>query len=151
MLQSLNDVVIGDFAWVSTGLDIKCFQLIANLIVKNEWSKEKIWNFMGDVILTKLKSDDSAFVNVAAMIVYNIIISKNPELDKQQILKICLDNYRKFLNEPTNHLPDFVSILMDFLICGDISADKTYKELEINDQRTALYYIHDYIENESNA
>lgn len=150
MLQSLKDVTTGNFACVSTGLDIKAFQLIANLVVKNEWSQEKVWNFMSDVILAKFELGDSAFVNVAAMIIHNIILNKNSQLDEQKIFKICLNHYKAFLSAPTNQLPDFVSILTDFLICQSSDVVDIYKQLEPEYQKTALYYVHDYIENESN-
>lgn len=149
-LSALTDVTTGKFSNLSPELEIKGFQLIANLIVKNETSQDKIWNFMSDVILAKLESDDTAFVNVAAMIVYNLALSKRQQLDKHKIFKVCQDHYKSFLNQPSNQIPDFVHILLDFLLCKTSDGVEIFIKLEPGDQKTALYYIQDYVENEFN-
>lgn len=150
MLQSLKNVSSGKFASISSILELKCFQLIANLCVKNEWSQEKIWTSMSDVVLAKFESNDNSFVNVSAMVVYNMVLSKMSQLEPQQVVKISLKHFKTFLETPTNSLPDFVHILMDYLICKSCEALETYKQLEPEDQKTALYYIHDHIDDESN-
>lgn len=150
MLQSLKDVVNGKLNEFMENLDLKCFQLVANLCVKNEWSQEKVWLTMSDVITKKFEGDDSSFVNVAAMIVYNIILGKTSHIDQHQVVITCLNHFKSFLQTPTNPLPDFVSILMDFLFCKSSDALETFIQLDPENQKTALYYIHDYIEDESN-
>lgn len=150
MLSSLKDVSSGKFGNVSPILELKCFQLIANLCVKNEWSQEKIWISMSDVVMAKFESDDNSYVNVSAMVVYNMVLSKMSQLNHQQIVKISLKHFKTFLETPANSLPDFVHILMDYLICKSSEALETYKQLEPEDQKTALYYIHDHIDDETN-
>lgn len=150
MLQSLKETVNGKLNQFMDNLDLKCFQLVANLCVKNEWSQEKIWLSMGDVITKKFESDDVSFVNVAAMIIYNMILGKASHIDQNQVAITCLDHFKNFLQTPTNPLPDFVSILMDFLFCKNSEALETFMQLDPENQKTALYYIHDYIEDESN-
>lgn len=150
MVHVLKELISGSYADISPCLGVKSFQLVANLIVKNEWSQEKIWNSMNDVILKKLESKDSAFVNVAAMMVYNMILGKKVQIDELTVFKICLCHIKAFLKLPTNHLPDFVSILSDYLICKSSYALDIYKNLEAEEQKIALFYIHDYIENETN-
>lgn len=150
MLQSFKDVSVGNFAYISSILELKCFQLIANLCVKNEWSQEKIWITMSDVILAKYENGDSSFVNVSAMVIYNMVLSKMSQLDHQQIVKISLKHFKTFLENPTILLPDFVHILMDHLMCKSSLALETYKQLEPEYQKTALYYIHDHIDDETN-
>lgn len=151
MLSSLKDIVNGKLNEFMKNLDLKCFQLVANLCVKNEWSQEKIWTTMGDVINEKFAGDDNSFVNVASMIIYNMILGKaSHHIDHHLVVSTCLNHFKIFLQTPTIALPDFVSILMDFLFCKSNEALETYMQLEPENQKTALYYIHDYIEDESN-
>lgn len=149
MQHSLKEVIAGKFANISKNIDLKCFQLIANLCVQNEFTQAKIWNLMSDVVIGKLKCDDNSFVNVAAMIIYNIILSKASDVDQREIVNISLGHYRNFIKTPSNSLPDFLHILMDFMICESENILEIYKEMEPENQKTLLYYINDHIEDDS--
>lgn len=150
MLHSLKELTAGKFAKISKNIDLKSFQLIANLCVQNEFAQAKVWSSMSDVVITKLESEDNSFLNVAAMIVYSIILSKASEVDQRQIVSILLHHYSNFIKTPTNSLPDFFYILMDFMICESEDALEIYKDLQPEDQKTFLFYINDHIEDESN-
>lgn len=150
MIKALNSVISSNYPKVSHDLELKCFQLIANLCVKNEWSQRKIWASMSNAVVSKFEGADKSFVNVSAMIVYNMILSKEPQLDKQQIVRISLHHYSVFLKTPSEGFPDFVSILMDFVICKDSDVLDVYKHLDPEDQKVFLFYIHDHVENYSN-
>jgi ataxin-10 len=149
MLESLKEVTAGKLANISKTIDLKCFQLIANLCVQNKLSQAKVWDSMSDVVLAKFETDDNCFVNVAAMIIYNIILSKASDVDHKQIVNISLRHYSNFMKDPTNPLPDFLHILMDFIICDNEDVLSIYQELQPEDQKTFLYYINDHLEDES--
>lgn len=148
MIQSLLDVLLGSPATVSRIRQLKTFQLVANLCVQNKFSQQKIWERLQDVIIARFNGDDKDFANVAAMIIYNMILSELPDVDQLQILKISLRHFS--LAAPANPLPDFIHILMDFMLCKNEDCLELYKELGPEDQKTALYYIQDYVEEESN-
>lgn len=149
MLETMKKIIAGQFEDTSKTIDIKCFQLIANLCVQNDVSQAKIWCSLGDVIIEKFNCDDYSFLNVAAMIVHNIILSKHHDIDQKNILDISLHQYSVYLKDPTNSLPDFLHILMDFMICENENILKIYTELSLENQKTFLYYINDHVEDES--
>lgn len=149
MLEALKNVISSKFCNISPTHEIKCFQLIANLCVKNEWSQAKLWSSMSDLITVKFESEEKSFVNVAAMIIYNMILSKVPQVDLHKIINISLYHFSKFLKDSSESLPDFVSILMDFMICHSEEVVDIYKQLEPPNQKMFLYYVHDHVENDS--
>lgn len=150
MLQTLQNVVSGKHSNVSEELVLRGFQLLANLCVKNEWCQEKIWRSMSADVLAKFESDKAALVNVGAMIVYNILLSKVSQIDLKLITRISLRHFRTFLRNVATPLPDFVHILTDFVICKSDDVIEIYSELQSDDQKTFLYYVHDYVDDESN-
>lgn len=149
MLLLLNEIVSGQ-TLVTKELEIKFFQLIANLCVGNKYSQEKIWASMSELIETKLESDDSSFVNVSAMIIYNMILNDISPIAKKSIVESCLKRYRTFLTSPNKPIPDFVHILMDYVMCKSCYSLDIYRKLSTEDQKTTLYYVVDYVEEESN-
>lgn len=150
MLQTLRNIVSHEGDKFSSNSQLKCFQLVANLCVKNPCTQEKIWAEMNELVTSQLRNKDFQFVNVASMIVYNMILSKQPALDVGAIIKITLNLYQNFLKEPTSSLPDFLHIMMDHVICKSPGGSDVYKNLTPADQKICLYYIHDYVEEEAN-
>lgn len=149
MIHALNEVLSGTSS-VSKHLEIKFFQLIANLCVNNKYSQEKIWNSMSCLIVEKLSSDDVGFVNVAAMITYNVILSEAAQVDLTLIARLNINHFESFLKSPEKPLPDFIHILLEHLLCKSAAFVEIYKQLEPEQQKSALYFIHDYVEDESN-
>lgn len=150
MLQALKDTIDGKVAIISEDLQLKSFQLVANLCVKNEWSLEKIWTSMSDLIITKFENDDHGSVNVAAMIIYNMVLSKVHQLNYHRVVEISLRHYGGFLSNSSKSLPDFVKILMDYTICRHQNVLDIYTLLQPDDQKTFLYYVHDHVEEDNN-
>jgi hypothetical protein len=150
MLKALKDTINGNIVITSEVLQVKCFQLLANLCVKNEWSLEKVWSSMSDLIITKFESDNHGIVNIAAMIIYNMVLSKVHQLNYHQVVEISLHHYNSFLKDSSRSLPDFVKILMDYTICQNPNILDIYILLEQDDQKTFLYYVHDHVEEDSN-
>lgn len=148
MIPSLLNVLLSGSKNVSRIHQLKTFQLVANICVQNQFSQGKIWGDLQDVIIARLEGDDKDFTNVAAMITYNMILSELPDVDQLQIFKISLRHFS--LATPANPLPDFIHILMDFMLCKSENCLELYKQLGPEDQKTALYYIQDYVEEETN-
>lgn len=84
------------------------------------------------------------------MIIHNMLINNVPQVDSLQVVNISLRHYASFLKDSTKSLPDFVHILLDFIICSSGETLEIYKQLEPDNQRTFLYYVHDHVENDSN-
>ncbi|CRK93464.1 CLUMA_CG007000, isoform A [Clunio marinus] len=150
MLQMLKNVISNKFPGISKDQELKCFQLIANLCVKNEWSQKKIWESMSGIILDNFRSENNPFVTVSGMIIYNTILSKASLVNLKYILQISLRHYSSFLKNPKNSLPDFVQIILSYVVSGNEDILEIYKELESDEQKILLYYIHDHIEDPSN-
>lgn len=151
MLAMINEIIIGkNYSEVSRNVQIKSFQLVANLCVDNIETQEIIWDFMGSVIKMKLECDDKDFVNVAAMILHCMVLSNHSKLNQLELLKTSLSHFKLFLEEPSNVVPDFIHILLDHLICTNPNALDLYNQLEAEGKKMALYYIHDYVDIESN-
>lgn len=149
MLAALNSILKGNIHNASDDIEIRTFQLIGNLCVQNKITQEKIWNSLKETIIEKFEMSEGPFINVGAMIIYNLILSGSPSLDQRQVLSICLSHYQNFLNQSTTSLPDFVLVLMDFMICANDKIVEIYKDLGTADIKNLLFYIHDHIENES--
>lgn len=149
MLQTLHKIINCEVTDLPQNLELKSFQLLANLCVNNKWSQEKIWTAMSDAIVTKFKSGDSSHINVGAMIVYNLMLSKVSQLDSQQIIEISLHHYANFLKDTAKPLPDFVHILLDYMICKNGDILEVYQKLGPQDAKTFLYYVHDHLEDDS--
>lgn len=105
---------------------------------------------MNELIVEKLKCDDAGFINVAAMIIYNIVLSETTEMDLLRIAQECLKHFESFLTTPEKPLPDFVHILLESLLCKSYTSVDIYKQLEPEQQKTSLYFIHDFVSEESN-
>lgn len=150
MLETLKEILLLPEEKLNADQQIKCFQLVANLCVMNKWAQEKIWETMSEDIVAKFTESDNQFMNVAAMIIYNMVLNKQASLSVDAIAKIALNHYRTFLNDPSKSLPDFLHILMDFIFCKTASGLELYQSFEQEDQKTFLFYVHDYVEEESN-
>ncbi|KAG5675809.1 hypothetical protein PVAND_005681 [Polypedilum vanderplanki] len=147
MLESLKEMLKNEekkFDNVKT----KVFELIANLCVKNEKCQKKIWNEVNELIICELTSSNVQNVNISAMIIYNIKIGINENIEIEQALNVALDHYDNFLKNNIS-MPDFLHILLDYFICS-CDVVQSYKKLTSEKQRIFLYYVNDYIENESN-
>jgi hypothetical protein len=150
MLQSLKEILSNQFLNVSRDIELKCFQLVANLCVKNESTLEKIHQSMFNVIMAKFEGDDNSFLNVSAMIIYNLILNKSSSLDQKHVVQMCAQHYSNVLKNPTNSLPDFVHILLEFFICKSENVVEIFEKLEPDEQKIFLYYVHDHVEVETN-
>lgn len=129
---------------------LQCFQLLANLCVQNQKVQRLIWDSCGALIMENLNSNESKFVNIAAMIIYNIYFNKSSEIEMKKVIENCLHHYDSFLQNSTNPLPEFVHILLDHFICGTDEIGEAYEHLNSHEKKLFLFYIHDHIENESN-
>ena len=152
MLQSLANSTQPVDSKFPSEIKVKCFQLVANLSVNNRVNQEKIWNTLGEVIVLNLENSDPKFVNVSAMLLFNMILGQQSTItiDMIKIGKICLSQYQKFVDEAPNAVPDFLHILLDHIVCKSSSNLMIYKELESEQQKTFLYCVQDFIEDESN-
>lgn len=150
VLAIIESLVEGHHINVSRNVQIKSFQLLANSCVDNFETQEIILSRMSELITRKLACNDKDFVNVAAMICHCMCLSDHSQLDRLDILKNSLGHFKLFLQNPSAEVPDFVHILLDHLICTSPKALGLYKQLEVEDQKAVLHYIHDYIEIESN-
>lgn len=149
MMQSLHKIIYNQISDFPPNLELKSFQLLANLSVNNKWSQEKIWTSMNEIIIKKFDSDDNSHANVAAMIIYNLVLSKVSQLNMQQIVEISIRHYDKFLKNTSKPLPDFIHILMEFMICKNSDILEVYHKLEPQNLKTFLYYIQDHMETDS--
>ncbi|CAO1357812.1 unnamed protein product [Diamesa hyperborea] len=130
-------------------VELKCFQLIANLCVQNKSSQDKIWTSMSDIIFKKFKSTENSYVNVSSMIIYNLVINESPHIDQKEVVKISLSHYEEFLKNSHKPLPEFVFILMDYMICLNPCILGIYKELEDKELQNFLFYVNDHLEDEA--
>lgn len=133
MLSTLNDIIIGKkYNDVSRNIQIKSFQLVANLCVDNFDTQQTIMDSMNSLIYSKLECDDKEFINVAAMILHCMVLSNHSDVNQVEILKTSLKHFKLFLDQPTNVVPDFVHILLDHLICTNSSALELYNQLHVS-------------------
>lgn len=150
ILSTIKTIINKNPSEISRNIQIKTFQLVANLCVDNIKTQEVILNLMGNLITSKLECQDKDFVNVAAMIMHCMILSKHSNLNQLEILGTSLDHFKRFLEDPSSLVPDFVHILLDLLICTSDNAMKYFQQLDAEHQKIALFYIHDYVDIESN-
>lgn len=150
MLETLREILKSDESY-EKDLKLKLFQLLANISVQNEKAQRKIWTEANEQLLEKLnESNDLGYVNVAAMMIYNMILSGIASEHKEEILKCALHQYDNLLKSQLPTLPDFVHILLDHFICTDEESIELYDKLNRELQKVFLCYVHDYVENETN-
>lgn len=129
---------------------LRSFQLLANLCVQNERAQKKLWTELSALIMDKFNSNDTAYINVSAMIIYNILLHNLDIIDKNLVLTDSLSHYDKFLKEESPKVPDYFHILLEYFICEFNEIVVAYENLEDDLKKIFLYYLHDHVEHESN-
>lgn len=124
-------------------LKLRTFQLIANLCVQNKSVQEVVWNKTGERILEELKSNNQKYVNIAAMIIHNMILNETKIVSTLSILETSLEQTFNL-----NPLPDFLHILLDHIILTDEEIIKHYNSLDDEHKKKFLIYIHDFVQND---
>lgn len=147
MLESVKLILESD---VDEDVKLRSFQLLANLCVQNERAQKKLWTDLSALIMDRFNSDDTAYINVSAMIIYNIMLHNSDIIDKNLVLTDSLSHYDKFLKEDSPKVPDYFHILLEYFICEFNEIVVAYENLDDDLKKIFLYYLHDHVEHESN-
>lgn len=130
-------------------MELKCFQLVANICVQNQKTQEKILSLFENEIMLRLESDDSKLLNVASMIIFNMLLN-DIELNESRIFEILVGHIEIHLKNTETPLPEFLGILLDHMICEHPRIVEVYESLNQDQQLLVLYYILDHIKDEDN-
>jgi hypothetical protein len=147
MLESVKFILQSD---LDEDVKLRSFQLLANLCVQNERAQKKLWTELSALIMDRFNSDDTAHINVSAMIIYNIMLHNSEIIDKNLVLTDSLSHYDKFLKEDSPKVPDYFHILLEYFICEFNEIVVAYENLDDDLKKIFLYYLHDHVEHESN-
>jgi len=147
MLESVKIILESD---VDEDVKLRSFQLLANLCVQNERAQKKLWTDLSALIMDRFNSNETAYINVSAMIIYNIMLHNLEIIDKNLVLTDSLSHYDKFLKEDSPKVPDYFHILLEYFICEFNEIVVAYENLDDDLKKIFLYYLHDHVEHESN-
>lgn len=130
-------------------MELKCLQLVANICVQNRKTQEKIYGLFQEEILQTLECNDYKLVNVASMIVFNMLLN-GTEVNETKIFEIVFGHIKVHLNGTEIALPEFLSFLLDHIICDHPRIVELYESSSQDQQLLVLYYILDHIKDKDN-
>lgn len=148
LLSTLKSILLDDEANLNQykSLKMNCMQLTANLCVQNEDIQKRVWNEMNSFIMEKLRSPDSPYNNISAMITYNIFLSNNQDIimNSTVLLQYLLNNVSECSGSELK-LNEFICIFLEHMITNDNDILETYKLLGESERLTFLNYIIDFV------
>lgn len=148
LIANTNGMIISLKSIVETCTDddlkLKSFQLIANVCVQNKKVQSKVHDELGELIMKQINSEDLKFVNVASMLIHNMLLN-GISIDIQRVLNMCLNQTQNL-----DPVPDFLHILLDHFICSYKDIVGEYKTLDDEIKKNFLLYVNDHVINESN-
>lgn len=130
-------------------LEIKSFQLVANLCVQNNDVQQIVWSNLNEFIMQQFHAV-SPMTNVASMIVYTAVLNENPKLDTDAMFTSLRNHIEMHLKNTAEPLPEFLVILIDYQICDNPNIIQVYESWEEKGRLPLLYYILDHIKDEKN-
>ena len=133
----------------TSNLELQCLQLIANICVQNRKTQEKVWSLFDTFIMQILKDGDFKLVNVASMIIFNMLLCDS-EVDENEVFQILIEHIEKHLKNTEDPLPEYLGFLLDHLICDHPRIVEIYQNLSQDQQLIVLYYVLDHIKDEEN-
>lgn len=148
LLSTLKSILLDDEANLNQykSLKMNCMQLTANLCVQNEDIQKRVWNEMNSFIMEKLRSPDSPYNNISAMITYNIFLSNNQDIimNSTVLLQYLLNNVSECSGSELK-LNEFICIFLEHMITDYKDILETYKLLGESERLTFLNYIIDFV------
>lgn len=148
LLSTLKSILLDEEANLDQykSLKMNCMQLTANLCVQNEDIQKRVWNEMNSFILEKLRSPDSPYNNISAMITYNIFLSNNQDMmiNSTMLLQYLLNNVSECSGSELK-LNEFICIFLEHMITDYKDILETYKKLGDSERLTFLNYIIDFV------
>lgn len=148
LLSTLKSILLDEEANLDQykSLKMNCMQLTANLCVQNEDIQKIVWNEMNSFILEKLRSPNSPYNNISAMITYNIFLSNNQDMmiNSTMLLQYLLNNVSECSGSELK-LNEFICIFLEHMITDYKDILETYKKLGDSERLTFLNYIIDFV------